>query len=251
MQRKGFTLVELLVVIAVIAILAAILFPVFSQARESARKASCLSGARQVGLAVYMYATDYDEVLPRIWYGPSSTQQQYFWMDAILPYVKSAEFFSSCPSRDFGDWKPAHLSNPPTQARENVAFAVNALYSQLHDGIDGQPTTPPFRESLVSLTQIVVPAQTVALGDASGYYIAYSNHKGLTVVELRPPYSFSLRYPNVGRNNSRARFVARHMEGANWAFCDGHAKWLPIREVVRTNRNGIMYMFTTEDDENW
>ena len=64
MRRYGFTLIELLVVIAIIAILAAILFPVFAQARESARKSSCLSNARQIGLAAMMYAQDWDEILP-------------------------------------------------------------------------------------------------------------------------------------------------------------------------------------------
>ena len=63
-QRRGFTLIELLVVIAIIAILAAILFPVFAQAREKARAASCLSNARQIGLAFSMYVQDFDEVYP-------------------------------------------------------------------------------------------------------------------------------------------------------------------------------------------
>src|SRR5258708_12714556 len=63
-SRRGFTLIELLVVIAIIAILAAILFPVFAQARESARKISCLSNCKQMGLAAMMYVQDYDEMYP-------------------------------------------------------------------------------------------------------------------------------------------------------------------------------------------
>ncbi len=64
MRRRGFTLIELLVVIAIIAILAAILFPVFAQAREKARQASCISNMRQIGTSVRMYSQDYDEEFP-------------------------------------------------------------------------------------------------------------------------------------------------------------------------------------------
>ncbi|WP_395141887.1 type II secretion system protein [Armatimonas sp.] len=66
--QKGFTLIELLVVIAIIAILAAILFPVFAQARDKARATACLSNTKQLSLGVMMYAQDYDETLPVIGY---------------------------------------------------------------------------------------------------------------------------------------------------------------------------------------
>src|SRR5947199_4837052 len=86
-KRKGFTLIELLVVIAIIAILAAILFPVFAQAREAARKTSCLSNEKQLALGWLMYAQDYDETFPM------SAQLdprggQIFWMSMIDPYIK-------------------------------------------------------------------------------------------------------------------------------------------------------------------
>src|SRR5687768_2051326 len=94
--RRGFTLIELLVVIAIIAILAAVLFPVFAQAREKARAASCLSNTKQVGTAVQLYLQDYDETFPfsdnfSIIVPGSPVQNQYmYWGDAIYPYVKSA-----------------------------------------------------------------------------------------------------------------------------------------------------------------
>jgi len=82
--RSGFTLIELLVVIAIIAILAAILFPVFAQAREQARKTACLSNLKQIGLACNMYVQDYDETFPFAWGAPGP------WDVALNPYVKSA-----------------------------------------------------------------------------------------------------------------------------------------------------------------
>src|SRR5947207_7471315 len=100
-SRKGFTLIELLVVIAIIAILAAILFPVFAQAREQARKASCLSNCKQLGLATQMYAQDYDDNLPG-WDNPGGTPLARDWDWAIVvpllnAYVKSDKVWS-CPS---------------------------------------------------------------------------------------------------------------------------------------------------------
>src|SRR5881628_2562260 len=94
-RRSGFTLIELLVVIAIIAILAAILFPVFAQAREKARQASCGSNQRQMGLAFMMYAQDYDETLP--FFGNPWPNPVVYWDTCIQPYTKSQQLHS-CPS---------------------------------------------------------------------------------------------------------------------------------------------------------
>src|ERR1700678_313395 len=104
-SRKGFTLIELLVVIAIIAILAAILFPVFAQAREKARTISCLSNTKQIGLASMMYVQDYDEMFySQPWPGGCPDSQTGYWTDGpseglvqpvqhwatlIYPYIKN------------------------------------------------------------------------------------------------------------------------------------------------------------------
>ncbi|MEO6908674.1 MAG: DUF1559 domain-containing protein, partial [Abditibacteriaceae bacterium] len=97
MKRKGFTLIELLVVIAIIAILAAILFPVFARARENARRASCMSNLKQIGLGVMMYVQDYDERYPF----DKTVTPTASWYALVAPYTinysKSGQLFR-CPS---------------------------------------------------------------------------------------------------------------------------------------------------------
>src|ERR1700722_11944328 len=109
MNRKGFTLIELLVVIAIIAILAAILFPVFAQAREKARQTSSLSNTKQTGLGTNMYVQDYDETFPiNIYLGNGNTCVMTFYQE-IQPYQKNSQI-QVCPS------DPSPLNFPKAMA---------------------------------------------------------------------------------------------------------------------------------------
>jgi len=176
-RRSGFTLIELLVVIAIIAILAAILFPVFAQAREQARKTSCLSNEKQIGLAFLMYAQDYDETLPAIPFGDCATcwpwaawPGSYDWTGVfthgVYPYTKNRAIYQ-CPSATENDrwsgangvsygyseyfynknqgWsKLASVGNAP-EGVANVSIVVETFASGIYmdwEGCDGEPTLP-------------------------------------------------------------------------------------------------------------
>lgn len=125
-MRRAFTLIELLVVIAIIAILAAILFPVFAQAKEKAKATSCLSNMKQIGTAEQMYLTDYDDRLfPRFGWknsraGYTPTVDALRWWNLLMPYTKSNQMFK-CPS----DSNPT-MSQDPTGAK-TIARSYMAL----------------------------------------------------------------------------------------------------------------------------
>lgn len=120
MSRKGFTLIELLVVIAIIAILAAILFPVFARAREAARKTSCASNLRQLGLASHMYAQDYDEYMPCDYYACNSSTTHLRLMNQIMPYVKNTQILY-CPSAGKMTL-PDIVASPANAAAGNIGY---------------------------------------------------------------------------------------------------------------------------------
>lgn len=182
-SENGFTLIELLVVIAIIAILAAILFPVFAQAREKARATSCLSNTKQLGLGIVMYVQDYDETFPywSWWYSsgpggcpradrPAACEDWHsIWFDAIYPYVKNAQLYS-CPSTNdkstiaqnaiwaWTNTPPANYTQvgvPDALVNATISYAFN---QDLAEGVisNGSATT------LAALQQ---PAGTLIISD--------------------------------------------------------------------------------------
>jgi prepilin-type N-terminal cleavage/methylation domain-containing protein/prepilin-type processing-associated H-X9-DG protein len=202
-RTPGFTLIELLVVIAIIAILAAILFPVFSQAREAARKTVCLSNMRQIGSAFYMYLQDNDETFPL----DGHTSRRFSWIFSLDPYTKNRQIYR-CPSDNSANWfpRPAGDLTPP----RFTSYGTNLWMAPLHPGEPNYGT-----RGFTTLASINSPASTIYSAELVENTIQDHFH---------PPWwrennEFVLEKPGTGIA------ITRHQGGSNYFFCDGHAKW--------------------------
>jgi prepilin-type processing-associated H-X9-DG protein len=196
----------LLVVIAIIAILAAILFPVFARAREKARQASCLSNIKQIGMAQLMYSQDYDEcwVQHDTWAplnsvtmpdGTKNTDNWLCWQYLVYPYVKNIQVFN-CPSR-------------PKTYHGQFTYFINYGMNDLISGTYAAPFHPHTQADVTMVADTVlisesgVPAETGCDGCPDGYYMVVWGYGGS---------------PNS------APVMAVHNGFSNTCFCDGHAK---------------------------
>lgn len=243
-KKPGFTLIEILVVIAILAVLAAILFPVFARTRENARRASCQSNLRQIGLGMLQYCGDYDDKLVRSWYGNgsgsysggSNATDRYKWMDAIQPYLKSEQVFN-CPSHASYPAAPvAGLSYGPYRFRDAYRFGSYAINSSYWGDEDSHQS--PAGEQNTSLASLGDAAGCVWVGDTAAHFeFAWENKDDQAKVAVDPS---GLRYMDY--------LVERHPASTVVLFCDGHVKAMRLDALARKNSAGIYPAFTIQDD---
>jgi prepilin-type N-terminal cleavage/methylation domain-containing protein/prepilin-type processing-associated H-X9-DG protein len=226
-DSAAFTLIELLVVIAIIAILAAILFPVFAQARAKARQASCLSNTKQIGLALMQYYQDYDEVIVMNSYSSPPPPERRSWCDMLQPYTKNYGIFL-CPSANLPGDPDLNCKGQKaggdcwrTQQSKASTYTLNNVYYNKPEW--GQL----FQNPGVPLASVEDVAGTIFCGDGNDFQAA--NTGGATTLTLDKTVTpWQLRC-----SANQGSFVFRHNEGANFTFFDGHSKWLTANEANR------------------
>ena len=242
-RRTAFTLIELLVVIAIIAILAAILFPVFAQARDSARQTSCLSNLKQLSLGYLMYTQDYDENLIHIklnnvgggsaWIGDGRyVDSAGWWMGRIQPYVKNYQLFA-CPNDARGDgqsngWGQAVVLGTNVPGRPRQFFRVSyGLNEWLICNPSGSGNTSPIVSTLAGITH---PAEMALLSDAIGPLTNDWDMQGGKCCSgyMRAWYANTEWgvWDNDFDDFQKYNRFARHKGGAVFGYLDGHAKYV-------------------------
>lgn len=257
LKRKpsAFTLIELLVVIAIIAILAAILFPVFAQARSKARQAGDASNLKQLTLGFMMYAQDYDEtVVPyQLGYqysegGRTSSAPTARWTQVLQPYLKNWQLYRD-PSQDenpFDIWSPGSSGGNFANWGQWPSYGYNVNYLDPNPTCDGAMapfySSTPIKPNPIPMAQIKRPAQMIVIVDAKivgtpggGWYTSESIDSPAVITAPTPccwgnggwgtqSFGDTLNYSGAKKTNTGTVDI-RYNKGANAAFADGHVKW--------------------------
>ena len=224
-KRQGFTLIELLVVIAIIAILAAILFPVFARARENARRSSCQSNLKQIGLGIIQYAQDYDERMPSVRMNPGNVDGNGgAWPILIQPYIKSYQVFA-CPSntRNTVFMEDGRVPGAPPTGPELavVSYSAQTEAGGNGAGFGGRGAIGPALSDFPSVSQTLV--------------IVDSN---TTSTDFRSTNDLWANMPSQGAGGTNPALFVGHLGTMNVLFADGHVKSMKPLQTISTTMGG-------------
>ncbi len=232
-MKKAFTLIELLVVIAIIAILAAILFPVFAQAKAAAKSSACLSNTKQIGLALMMYEQDSDDmVVASNVPDPSVPDGQFTWFELLQPYSKNKDI-GVCP-----DSNKATLFTSSSSLKTKQAYVLNNFY---------------WWDDRLSIFQVGRGASSTGIENLVGG--VYCLDGGVWAARAGDPYTpdetkfhyqatlnpwagiFDNLSAQAGTSpitvgTFQGALMARHNAGLNVAYLDGHSKFAKVTQIL-------------------
>ena len=241
-RQRGFILIELLVVIAIIPILSAILFPVFARARENARRSSCQSNLKQIGIGFAQYRQDYDGIYPYSCERPdtqvfplslapepwsnynNNSDENNLWPAKLQPYLKSRQIFA-CPSAT----KIGNNTMDPTASYFSTSYGYNSDYLGACGWASNDPNLPLFKtardaELQDSAATILVLDTTFANGGAFAPWRVQCMNASQTNFAVNPPTTNENPYDWIPSD--------RHLGGLNVSFADGHVKWMQKTKVL-------------------
>lgn len=235
--RSGFTLIELLVVIAIISILASILFPVFARARENARRSSCLSNLKQLGLAMMQYTQDYDERLTpayntgaNIVLPSGAVSWTALWYHMMYPYMKNIQIMN-CPSETSVIWTDGTYTGDIPYGYNWLAASNATACTTEGCGVNlGPPNSPG-----AHLSSIEDVAGTIMIADSKYYLIATDAWR----LEAEAGGSACTA------STTRKCAVARHLQTLDALFIDGHVKAMPWQSVLGSPQSRVQKYWRT------
>lgn len=239
--HRGFTLIELLVVIAIIAILAAILFPVFQKVRENARRASCESNVKQLGLAVIQYTQDNDEAYPVASASPDGNRaNRRGWAGKIFTYIKSTGVYL-CPDDPTGPTTNLE-GGGAAEIDQPVSYGYNLNIIEGHDGGTLSSNSAPantvqFFEVVKANAPITNPNEYDSIlatgpdGGAGWIDAGCGSPARYDTGYLGNPPRLPSNLPNACNGGDYNKPTGRHSDGAVYGLADGHAKWIKGNQV--------------------
>jgi prepilin-type N-terminal cleavage/methylation domain-containing protein/prepilin-type processing-associated H-X9-DG protein len=259
---KGFTLIELLVVVAIIGILAAILFPVFARARENARRSSCMSNMKQMGLGLMMYSQDYDERMPLASYqypvvgayhypnGRLATAKGRGWYSMIFDYMKDWHVFN-CPSEEPALYYDGGYNLTSFPYSYNYAAPHPAKLSGMSGSACSDVKNWNCGISMpgANMAEIEDPAGTIFVVEGSSAIVFFYGRADLMANEatLHATGSCGDKYGDAYNYTYCVR--ARHFETINTLFVDGHVKAMNWKAILGSDSdpNVVKYWTTASN----
>ena len=227
--QHGFTLIEILVVLAIIGLLAGLLFPVFSSARENARTTSCASNLKQIGQAMTLYLQNNGQRYPLFTQPPGCT-----WVDSIYPYIKSTQVFS-CPSAQYGEYTPGCAlseffdeNSPLAEYGRNGSYDLVAPFISVKTVKEDGATLTSYKMPVKSFaaSRYRFPSSTILVLDGSDVFYAFHSRYAVINPGIDPISSVE--------DLKEGGVLPIHNDGVNLLYVDGHVKWQSLGALAST-----------------